>query len=123
VALALVPGGAAQGNALIEGDVVADLGGFADDDAHAVVDEEAPADPGPRVDLDAGHPAAEIGHQARQPLPAGRPQAVGQPMQPDGVQARITGEDLECVASRRITVEYALDIFTHTFEHQSSLRL
>ena len=28
VALALVPGGAAQGNALIEGDVVADLGGF-----------------------------------------------------------------------------------------------
>lgn len=47
MALALVPGGAAQGNTLIEGDVVADLGGFADDDTHAVVDEEAPADPGP----------------------------------------------------------------------------
>ena len=31
-------------NALIDGHVVADLGGLADDHAHAVIDEEAPAD-------------------------------------------------------------------------------
>src|SRR5512135_3241873 len=44
MALAMLPGSAAQGHAVIHGHVVADLGRLADHHAHAVVDEEAPAD-------------------------------------------------------------------------------
>ncbi|MDT4845608.1 hypothetical protein FQZ97_796010 [compost metagenome] len=122
MALALVPAGAAEGHALVEGDVVADLRGLADDDAHAMVDEEAPADLRPRMDLDAGEPAPEVGHQARQPLPAGHPQGMSHAVQPDGMEARITGEHLEGIARSRVTVEYALNVFSHAFEHHLSLR-
>ena len=52
--------GAAQGHALVEVAVVADLRRLADDDAHAVVDEEALADLGAGVDLDAGEEAADV---------------------------------------------------------------
>ena len=45
----------AQRDALVEVAVIADLRRFADDDAHAVVDEEALADFGARMDLDAGN--------------------------------------------------------------------
>jgi hypothetical protein len=44
VPLAGVLACAAEGDALVEEAVVADFGGLADDDAHAVVDEEAAAD-------------------------------------------------------------------------------
>ena len=68
VALAGVPGGAAEGDAVIEGHVIADQGGLADHDAHAVVDEEAATDGGTRVDLDAGQPAHQGRAGARQPF-------------------------------------------------------
>ena len=51
--LAGVLAGAAQGHTVVDGAVVADLGGLAKDDAHTVVDEQALADLGTRVDLDA----------------------------------------------------------------------
>ena len=38
---------AAEGDPVVEHDVVADLGGLADDDAHPVVDEEPPPDGAP----------------------------------------------------------------------------
>ena len=44
VALAGILAGAAQRHAVVDGAVVADLGGFAEDDAHAVVDEQLVAD-------------------------------------------------------------------------------
>jgi hypothetical protein len=39
--------------ALVDGAVVADFGRLADDDAHAVVDEDAPANLHSRMNLDA----------------------------------------------------------------------
>ena len=54
MALAGVLAGAAQRDAVVDGAVVTDLSRLAEDDAHAVVDEQAPADPGTGVDLDAG---------------------------------------------------------------------
>lgn len=45
--LALVPAGAAQGHSLIESDVITNLGGFTNDDPHAVIDEETTPDLGP----------------------------------------------------------------------------
>ena len=55
---------AAEGDALVERHVVADLGGLADHHAHAVIDEEAPTDLRARMDLDAGEEAAEVAHEA-----------------------------------------------------------
>ena len=72
VALAGIEADAAQGDTLIEGHIVADLGGLADHHAHAVIDEEAPPDPRARVDLDPGHEAADLGDETGAELPAGR---------------------------------------------------
>ena len=63
MALASLLAGAAQRHALVEHHVVADLGRLADDDAHAVVDEEALADLRAGVNLDAGDQTAEVGDQ------------------------------------------------------------
>ena len=57
VALARCHGDAAQGNSVEDDDVVADLGGLADDDAGRVVDEDAASDTCLRVDVDAGDSA------------------------------------------------------------------
>ena len=63
--LASLFAGAAQRDALVEGHVVADLGGFADDHAHAVIDEEAPADLGAGMDLDSGDPSRDLRQASR----------------------------------------------------------
>ena len=76
MALAGIEADAAQGDALIERHVVADLGGLADHHAHAVVDEEAAADHGTGVDLDAGHEAADLRDEAAGELPAAPPEPV-----------------------------------------------
>src|ERR1043165_2204865 len=55
--------GAAEGDALVEHDVVADFGSFTDDHAHTVIDEEAAADDGAGMDFDAGEKAREV-HEA-----------------------------------------------------------
>ena len=53
VALALVLASTAQGDSMVEKHIVSHFGGLADDDAHAVVNDEPAADLGPGVDLDA----------------------------------------------------------------------
>ena len=60
VALALVPAGATQGDAMVERAVIADLGGFPDHHPHAVIDEKAPPDAGTGMDFDARIPARNI---------------------------------------------------------------
>jgi len=66
VALAGVLAGAAQRDAVVDGAVVADLGGLAEDDAHAVIDEQALADLCAGVDLDAGLMPAVLADPAGQ---------------------------------------------------------
>src|SRR5471030_1741811 len=117
MALAFVPAGATQGHALVKRHVVADFSGFANDDAHAVINEETPTYLGTRVNLDACHPAAEVRDNARRPLPAFVPQGMAQSMQPDRVQARVTGQDFKDIARSRITMEHTLNIFSQTIEH------
>ena len=75
MALALVPRGAAERHAVIERAVVADVGGFADHHAQAVIDEKAPPDRRPRMDLDARQPACEVGKEAPEPLESATPAA------------------------------------------------
>src|SRR6185295_14177039 len=79
MALLALHAGAAEGHALEDADVLADLGGFADHDPHAVVDEEAgPQDRG-GVDLDAGEEPAYVGDEPGQERPAAAPQRVRHP--------------------------------------------
>jgi len=114
----LFQAGAAQRDALVERDVVADLGGLADHHAHAVVDEDALADDRARVDLDAGEPARQVRDEAPQPLQAVHPAPVRGQVQPDGVQAWVAGDHLEAAARGRVAVEDALDVGSQAGKHE-----
>ncbi len=52
--------GTAESDALVEQAIVADDRGFPDDHTHAVIDEEAAADAGSGMDLDARQPAGAL---------------------------------------------------------------
>ena len=54
MALAGVFPGAAQRHAMVNHDIIADFGCFPDDDPHAMVDEQTPADPRSGMDFDPG---------------------------------------------------------------------
>src|SRR5579884_691820 len=64
MALARLFASAAQGHALQDRDVVANLGRFADDHTGTVVDEQAGADLGSRVNLDLGQEAVDLRQRA-----------------------------------------------------------
>ena len=57
MALAFIPTGAPQRNPLVEGDVVADQGGFTNHHAHPVIDKKSPTNRGTWVNLNAREPA------------------------------------------------------------------
>ena len=109
--LALLPAGAAQGYAMVEGAVVADDRGLTDDNAHAVIDEETPTNVGTGMDLDTGEQACDVRQHPRRPLVTPQPQPVRETMRDHRVQTRVGGHDLEGVACGRIAVENAADIF------------
>ena len=75
MALAGVLAGAAQSDAVVDGAVVSDLTGLTEHDAHAVIDEQASADGGTGVDLDASAAASVLAD------PAGKEKAL-MPVQP-----------------------------------------
>src|SRR5690606_7379446 len=122
MALALVPAGAAQGHALVQSHVIADLGGFPYHYAHAVVDEETPPHLCSGVDLDTGQPAAQVGQHARQQAGVAQPEPMCETVEPDSVQSRIAQQHLPLAAGSRVTMEYAGDIFSHAFKHVYCLR-
>ena len=56
--------GAAQRHSLVQHHVIADLGGLADHDTHAVIDDESSPDRGTGVNLDTGHGAAQLADES-----------------------------------------------------------
>jgi hypothetical protein len=70
MALACSFSSSAESHVLIHENVVADLAGLADDDAHAVIDEEAAADCCAGVNFYSGHGAGELRDDPRQSEPA-----------------------------------------------------
>src|SRR3546814_19445151 len=95
VPLSFLQGSAAEGDALVERHVVADLRGLTDHDAHAVVDEQPLADPGAGMDLDAGEDAAEMRDEASQQVPAATPRRVRHPMEHQRVEAGVAQRHLQ----------------------------
>ena len=117
MALAFLVARAAQRHALVEQHIVADFSGFADHHAHAVVDEEAPADGGAGVDLDARQKAADLRDHARHQRHPPAIQPVRQAVQQDGVEAGVAEEDLDHALGGRVFPENGVDLFPDGSQH------
>src|SRR5882672_10248102 len=104
---------------MVDRAIVTDQRGFADHDTHAVVDEEAPADRGARMDFYAGQPAADVGQEARQPFEIPTPQPVRKPVKQQCVKPGIAGDDLPARARSRIAVEYDAYLFPDSVQHKN----
>ena len=89
VALAVAFAGAAQGDALIDGDVAADDRGFADDDAGGVIDEEPTAEQRAGMNIDAGDRSGRSAKERARAAAALRARAGGRCGEPDRPEARI----------------------------------
>ena len=109
-ALAAARGQRAERHALVELDMVADLGGLADDDAGAVIDEEVLADLGTRADVDAGAGVRELSHDARDDRHLLLVEHVCDTVHVDGVETGIREDDLLLGAGRGIAVEQRLHV-------------
>ena len=108
--LADVFSGAAQRDALIQGAVVADLGGFADHDTHSVIDKETFADGGARVDLDPGQPTRPLTDQPRGEIVTAQIQFVGDAVGQDGMHARIQEQHLHIATGGRIALPHGVNV-------------
>ena len=111
VALALHDASAAQGHALIDQTVVADLGGGADDDAGAMVDDQSSADGCGGMDLHARQPLGKLAQKPRQKPTSMEPQPVADPVNDNGVQAVVQKQDFPLRPRRRVVFLISLKGF------------
>jgi hypothetical protein len=109
---ALVERGPAQGHTLVDRAVVADLRRLADHDAHAVVDEDAPADRRAGVDLDAGEKPRQMRDESPEPTQTVYPAPMRTPVQDERMQPGVAGQHFPGRARCRITRPYAIDVFS-----------
>ena len=116
MALAFVLAGAAEGDALVEGDVVAYDGSFADDRPGAVIDEEAAAEFGTGMDFDSGEQARDLREPAGEESQIMTPQPVREMVRPDGVKAGIAEKNFRVGARGRVGLEDGGDIFAYGME-------
>ena len=120
VALAGVLAGAAEGDAVVDGAVVADLGGLADDDAHAVVDEQALADLRTGVYLDAGHMPRKLRKRTREEKVLVLIEPVCLAVVKQSMEALIEEDDLERGARRRVAVADRASVVEQALEDHNT---
>ena len=121
VALRLCHRRTAEGDLMVEHDIVADFRGLPDDDSVGVVDEEATPDPGPWVDLHPGQRPHELGHQSRRNLSGiVLPQPVESAVRPDGMHPGVGDQGDEIIARRRIASLHRLEVFSQRLAHTGS---
>src|SRR5579871_2436623 len=99
VALAGFITGAAQGDPLIEQDIVTDLGG------------------GPRVNFDAGEETAYLGNEARQQGNTPAIQFMGKTVRQNGMEAGVAEKDLDDRFGGGIFAEDSLELFPNGSKH------
>ena len=97
-------------HALVNLNTVADVGGFADDHARSVVDEESPADVRAGVDVDAGLAVGVLGHHPRDQGSAQDEEFMRDPKDRHGRDAWIAEEDFLEILGGGIAVERGLNI-------------
>ena len=121
VALALILSGAAQGHILIQGAEIPDLGGLADDHAHAMVDKESPADFGRRVDLDPGLFPGALGNEPGQKFQIVPVKPVCPAMGPHRLKSGIKKKYFQPGACRRIPLHNSVQILLQLLKHNNHL--
>ena len=100
----------AQGDALVEFDVPADYGGLADNDAGGVVDEEALANSGARVDVNAGPSVAVFRHDPGDKGNAHGVEFVGEALDGDGLETGIAEDHFLLGEAGGVAVVGGLDV-------------
>ena len=115
--------GAAERHALVDRAVVPDLDGLADDDAHAVVDEESAPDGRTRMDLDAGQKARDVREPAREDRNAPAMEPVDEAMGGDGLKAGIRQDDVEPSANGGIAFERGAEVAKKRIEGSGHIHL
>ena len=108
---------AAQGDRVIQGHVVPDDRGFAHHDAGPVVDNEAAADLGGRMNLNSGKDFTDVRDEPPQQAPAAPPGAVGDAVKQQSVKARITKDHLQARPCRRVAGQEGVDILLKPLEN------
>jgi len=109
--------GAAKRDALIQEAVIPDFSGFADNDAHAVIDEKTASDGRAGMDFNAGYPAGGLGNEARDEGDASPVKRVGEAMKKDGVETWITQQNLDNALRGGVLAEDRVDLFLDRSEH------
>ena len=104
VSLAGILAGAAQGNAVIDRAVIADLGRFAKHNAHAMVNEQPVADLGTGVDLNAGQVAGQLADEARQEETLVTVQKMCNFVRYQHMETGVQNDDLRHIACGRVLV-------------------
>src|SRR5205085_429416 len=100
----------AERDALIEFDVRADLGRAADDDARAVIDEEARTDLCAGMYVYAGAVVRVLGHDARHERHTQTVEFVREPVSGNGVETGIAEDDLVEAARGRVAIVSRLHV-------------
>ena len=96
--------------------VIADLGRLADDDAHAVVDEQPLADPGARVDLDPREEPSDVRHEPRHDGHTPLVQGVRQAVELSRVEAGIGEDDFQVAGRGRVLPPRGANITNNAIE-------
>jgi hypothetical protein len=113
----LIPG-TAKRHALIEQNVIADLGCFADHDSHAMVDEKSLADLRSRMNLNASQHPRDLGHDASQQAKSAAMEFVSHAMQENRMESRIAQDNFKPTLGRRIFTENCIDLFFDLTKHR-----
>ena len=95
---------AAEGDTVVEHDTIANLCGFTDDNAHAMVNKEAAADSCAWVDFHAGKEAVNLRQDARGPAQATLPHPVRNAVRPHRVEAGIYHRIFDVATRGRIVI-------------------
>ena len=95
VTLTPVAAGSAQGHSLVQQHVITNFGGFANHHPAAMIDQQVAADGGGGMNLNPRHHAGQVGQQLSGKMQPPSPQAVGHPIQQQGVQARVAQHHLQ----------------------------
>ena len=103
----------AQGGALVDAHVASDLAGLPDHHAGAVVDEEALADGGAGVDVDAGDAVRMLAHDARDQRDLQQVELVGDAVLDDRLHAGVAEDDLVAAHRRRVASVGRLHVQQH----------
>ncbi len=109
--------GAAKRHALIDRAVIANFRRFTNHHAHAVIDEYTPPERRAGMDLDAGQETRELRDKPSEPAPARSPARMCDPVQHNGVKARITRHHCPSAAGGWIALADGSDVFAESVEH------